>query len=360
MKILILGFTKIKYMPYLNFYIDNIDLIRNEVHLLYWNRDLKNETTDHLSNLILHEYRCFQRDDTLKLKKINSFINYRYFAINLLKENQYDVIIFLHSLPGILISDILIAHYKYKYIFDYRDSTFERFTLFKQIIGRLVKYSKLTFVSSDAFRKYLPKSEENKIYTTHNLLVDSLTHIKDKDNFGISSSKVRIGFWGFIRDEKINRQIIQKIGKDNRFELHFYGREQRIVKNLKIYSAEINAENVFFHGEYKPSDRYQFILKTDLIHNIYNDKNMMLALGNKYYDGIIFRIPQICFTESYMGKLVTKLSIGLECDPYQEDFTDLIYDYYMNLKEKEFKSNCEHELERINSEYEKSCKLIQI
>ena len=33
MKILILGFSKIKYMPYLNVYLENIDRVKNDVHL---------------------------------------------------------------------------------------------------------------------------------------------------------------------------------------------------------------------------------------------------------------------------------------------------------------------------------------
>ena len=45
---------------------------------------------------------------------------------------------------------------------------------------------------------------------------------------------------------------------------------------------------MFFHGDYKPEDRYTFVRNTDLIHNIYKDGNMMLAMGNKYYDGLIF------------------------------------------------------------------------
>ena len=45
MKILIMGFSKIKYMPYINFYLGNIDVAANDVHLLYWNRDLMPEDT---------------------------------------------------------------------------------------------------------------------------------------------------------------------------------------------------------------------------------------------------------------------------------------------------------------------------
>ena len=43
MKILLAGFAKIKYMPYVNFYLDNIDREKHEVHLVYWNRDLAEE-----------------------------------------------------------------------------------------------------------------------------------------------------------------------------------------------------------------------------------------------------------------------------------------------------------------------------
>ena len=54
MKILIIGFGKIKFMPYMNFYLDNIDKNANEVHLLYWNRDLREEDTSALECVTLH------------------------------------------------------------------------------------------------------------------------------------------------------------------------------------------------------------------------------------------------------------------------------------------------------------------
>ena len=43
MRILVLGFSKMKYMPYASFYIDRIDCNINEVEVLYWNRDRKEE-----------------------------------------------------------------------------------------------------------------------------------------------------------------------------------------------------------------------------------------------------------------------------------------------------------------------------
>ena len=138
---------------------------------------------------------------------------------------------------------------------------------------------------------------------------------------------------------------------DGRFELHYYGREQQVALNLKAYASELNVENVFFHGEYTPEQRYEFVRQTDVIHNVYYDDNTMLAMGNKYYDGVIFRIPQICMMGSFMGECVENAGVGLTCDPYDNDFTDIMYEYYRGLDKNEFDRKCDVELERIMGEY---------
>lgn len=350
-KILIMGFTKIKYMPYMNFYLESIDKDRNDIHILYWNRDLQDEDLSEYKSFTIHEFRCYQEDDVSKISKISSFLKYRKFVYKVIQKNKFDLIFVLHSLPGVLLSDVLTRQYQDKFIFDYRDSTYESISIFKKIVGDLVKKSKVTFVSSDGFRKFLPLECESKIFTSHNLLKESLEHRTDKEINGISSDKIRIAFWGFIRHEEINRVIIEKISLDKRFELHYYGREQQVALNLKKYVNDINATNVYFHGEYQPEDRYKFILTTDIIHNIYYDDNTMLAMGNKYYDGIIFRIPQICMQGSFMGKCASKGEIGMECNPDDNDFCDKIYSYYQKLNWQSFYENCNKELQKIYKEY---------
>jgi hypothetical protein len=156
MKILILGFTKIKYMPYMSFYLDQLDIKKHDIHILYWNRDLKHESKTELNGYTFHEFECYQEDDVPKTSKIPSFIKYRQYAKKSITRENFSFIFVLHSLPGVLIADILKKKYKNRYILDYRDSTYESFTWFKKIIGDLVKGSCVTFVSSDAFRQLLP------------------------------------------------------------------------------------------------------------------------------------------------------------------------------------------------------------
>ena len=351
MKIFIMGFTKVKYMPYMNFYLDNIDKAEHEVHILYWNRDQQSEDLSKYQGCVFHEFKLYQEDDVSKISKIKSFAKYRKYAKKLLKNEKFDFLFVLHSLTGVLVANVLKKNYRGKYIFDYRDSTYEGFAPFKRIVADLVENSYATFVSSDGFRKFLPENCSNKIYTSHNLLEDSLKHRDEKEKYGVPSKKIRIGFWGFIRHEEINKEIIKKIATDGRFELHYYGREQQVALNLKSYAKELGAENVFFHGEYKPEDRYEFVRKTDIIHNIYFDSNTMLAMGNKYYDGLIFRIPQICMPGSFMGEWVERAGVGFVCNPHDTDFTERVYAYYRGVAQSEFDRKCDVELDKIMEEY---------
>lgn len=358
MKILIIGFAKIKYMPYLNFYLENINKDKNDVHLLYWNRDMQEEDISHIQNVTLHEYKHYQEDDVSRLTKIGSFLKFRHFAKNLIKKENFDFVIVLTSVVAVLLSDVL-KQYKGKYIYDYRDITYENFAPYKRVVEALVKNSYYTFVSSDGFRKYLPEACADKIFTTYNILVDSFKHRDEKLLYGTDSRKIRIAFWGYIRHEHLNMKIIDRLKNDDRFELHYYGREQDIAKNIKKYVADTGVENVFFHGEYKPEDRYGFVRNTDIIHNMYDDSNMMLAVGNKYYDGIIFCLPQICTEGSYMGELVESKGIGVALDPDSESFNETIFDYYININNQEFRKKCDEEAAVIEQNYTRLADIIK-
>lgn len=357
MKVLLLGFSKIKYMPYANFYLDNINSISNEIHFVYWNRDLQEEDLSRYANISFFEFKYFQSDDVARITKIKEFLKYKKFAKKILKQNDYDLIVALHTFPAVLLRNVLIKKYKDKFIFDYRDSTYEKYSFFRKIIGRLVKNSKVTFVSSDAFRTLLPSDCEYKIITTHNILINTLKQTKNLPKES-PNEIIRIAFWGFIRDKQLNETLIEKISKDSRFELHYYGREQQIALSLKNFAKNINAKNVYFHGEYSPEDRYVFASKTDIIHNMFDDSNMMLAVSNKYYDSIMFKIPQLCYTGSFMAKQVKEKGIGYDCDPFSENFTSKVYEYYNSLNREIFVEACNKEMKSVRQQYMAAANII--
>ena len=354
MRVLLVGFAKIKYIPYLRFYLESIPK-GNEVHVIYWNRDCKEEDLSHLGGVTLHEFLRPQDDHGSRLGKVLAFRAFRRFAEGVIASLDFDLVICLHTFPAVLLRRTLLRSFKGRYIFDYRDSTYERFAPFRRIVSRLVSGSRYTFVSSDGFRRLLPDGEN--VITSHNILMDSLNH-RDAALGAEKSERIRIAFWGFIRGERVNRALIDRLGGDSRFELHYYGKEQRVTELLRSHARERKVDNVYFHGEYCARDRYEFVGRTDIIHNVFDDGNMMIAMSNKYYDGAIFRLPQLTMQGSFMGELVRSAGIGLAVDPYSENLGDVIYDYYTALRQDELRAACDKEVERVISEYEQGSRAV--
>lgn len=345
MRVLFLGFTKLRYMPYFYFYLERININDHEIHVINWNRDGLPDISIP-KGVISHTFEYLLPDEIPKHRKIYSFLKYRSFIKKIIKSGRFDRIIVLHSLPGMLISQLLINTYRERYIVDYLDYTYEHLFLFKRQLARLVNYSYATFVSSDAYRTFLPKN--NKVYTSHNLLSESLNH---RNVCSINKDKtIVISFWGLIRHQKINEQIIHRLANDTRFELRYYGREQATANALKNLVIKLGAKNIMFFGEYKPEERYKFAQETSIIHNIYDnhDINTQKAIGNKYYDGFVFGIPQLCMKDSEMGRLVTSFGIGLECDPDLENFADKIYLYYNSINSDSFLQACEERVQAVS------------
>ncbi len=354
MRVLLIGFAKLKYMPYKDFYLHKLDCGKQEVHFLYWNRNGKPEARE--PGIHYHEFVWPMEDDIPKLKKLRGFWAYRVYAQKLLQELQFDLIIVMHSIPAVLLNGILVRNYSGRFIFDYRDETYESFAPYRKCIHRAVEASYVTFVSSDGFRHLLPAS--GKIMTSHNLSVDvlhnRLFHRRDAEH------PLRIGFWGYIRHEQLNCALIDRLAGDSRFELHFYGREQAIAHRIRAHAAD--AQNVWFHGAYQPQERLDFANQTDLLHNLYSNTEappQRDAMTNKYYDGIGMYLPQLCMPDSFMGKRVQEQGVGLVCDPSWEDFGDRIWNYYHGLDALTFQRNCDLALERVLEQYNRGSECVE-
>ena len=96
-----------------------------------------------------------------------------------------------------------------------------------------------------------------------------------------------------------------------------------------------------------------------IIHNVYYDANMMLAMGNKYYDGLIFYLPQICMKGSFMGESVEKNGVGWQVNPYDEDFTEQIYVNYKQMQKDVFYNCCDRRLDEVVKEYATGVEIIK-
>lgn len=358
MKILLVGFTKLSRMPYVNFYLDAMANTDHEIHLLYWNRDGGIPEGPIAAGVNAHhEFRCVQEDQVAKLTKIPAFLRYRRYVKRLLREHSFDLLVVLHTLPGLILLDELMWKYRRSYVLDFRDVTFERILPFRWLVERMARNSTAVFVSSNAFRSFLPRMD--KIFTSHNLDPGLLGHREIRRRSTRQVSPLRVRYWGLIRHVRVNRQVIDQLGNDARFELHYHGVGGADAEALKRHVRERGVSNVHFHGSYRPEERYAFASETDILLNLYeNDATMAYAMGNKFYDGIALYLPQLCAAGSYMGERVTGSRVGLEIDPLREGFSESVFDYYRHIHWAEFEAHCDQELSGVLEEYQDSSRAI--
>lgn len=356
MKILLLGFGKIAYMPYMNFYLDTLKDHKNiEFELIYWDRDGKPDADVPKCIGKAYKFEAHLEEQLPFKKKLKYFFRYRAFALKVLRQNKYDKIIVLHTTPGLTLLDYLRLHYKGKYIVDFRDVSYEYVPIYRKLVGWLVSGSAITYVSSNAFRKFLPDLQN--IYTIHNYLEDSLNHKMLRKAESRKRDVLRISYWGLVRQLNVNKKIMDALGNDSRFELHYYGRMQQNGRDMEKYAIDKQYSNVFFHGQYMPEERYVFAQSTDLIHNLYDCGHTTgNAMGNKYYDGIIFGISQLCTNGSYMGDVVTKHNVGLSVDLDDRQMADKIWNYYHNIDWEQFEKDCDAALNDVVIEQKKAQK----
>ena len=150
--------------------------------LIIWNRD-KVEKPNR-ANWIFYEYPM----DSFQpfYKKICGFLSFSMYMRKMIKDRQYEKIIVLTTQTAIPLSDILLRKYKNKYIYDYRDVTFENVKLYRMLVNTLIRHSNFTAISSKGFVDNLNPSV--KFVMSHNTRDFEITSITKTSSIRLFST----------------------------------------------------------------------------------------------------------------------------------------------------------------------------
>lgn len=349
MNLALIGPSKLRYMTYMKQYLDILEEKDCAAHVIYWDRDGVPEQ-EWAYKATFHVFREDIRDDWPHYKKIIPFLKFRRYIRDVLKETKCKKVVFFQTVTGLSIFNYLVNRYSKNYIFDYRDIDWtQKIAFLKKATAKLVQSSALTFISSDGFRDYLQKSVH--IVRMHNVdggqLEESLSFNRLKNN-PRNGDCCKVAFWGNLRHGVIDNEALAAFGCDKRFEFHFYGAapEMSYYLEMKKVVEDGNFDNIFFHGLYSSSDRKKFVDDVDLLWNCYYFDNGAYnpAVSNKYYDGIMFRIPQVVFKNSFSGKEVPEKELGVAIDPSEPDYLDVIYLYWTSVNYKKFDIRAKKEI----------------
>ena len=325
--------------PYLHRYVDACVESNTSYEVLFWNRC--GEKLELPENY--YYFNLLSKEDKSVFLKIFDFLNYRRWLIKRIKKQKYDRLIILSTLSGIFLADVL-HKYKGRYIFDIRDYSYEHIKLFYLIEKKIIKNSAYTAISSPGFKNFLP---EHDYYIIHNM---QSSEAKYKGSFSKKQygEKLNVVWNGTMRYFQHQRNVIMRLANDPRFMMYFHGSGPELELYEK-FAEENKVDNIVFTGRYNNAQKIALLANADLLNNSYwmdNKNEVLFAVSNRYYDGLIYRIPQLLEAGTYKAKVCEDNGIGVAIDARVETFADRLYEWYFQIDVVRFDEKCQFLLDK--------------
>jgi hypothetical protein len=339
MKIGIIFSNELNVCPYVEKYTRILEEENVEYDYILWNRsDIKKNYPKN--------YLVYSEHSELyvkKYKKIGAFVRYAKYLNKLIQNNSYDKLIVLTSITAIMSFKFLIKKYKNKYIFDFRDLSFEQNYFFRYMLKKIIYNSYFTCISSPGFKEVLP---ENNYVIAHNF---QYKHLNNNNlDYHKKNPVIKLLHIGITRGETYNKRLVDIFGNDNRFVVNIVGNGND-TESFKEYIKNFNNINV--QGTYNNDDKEKYISEADMLLYYYPcGFNNNRALANKYYDGIIFKKPLVGNINTYSGRRIVSKNLGISLDLDDKQFANKLYNYYFDLNYDTYYNCAKKELDNVVEE----------
>ncbi len=320
--------------PYSRNYMNILKESGVKYDLIGWRRE--EEIKYSSGNVYMYEGSTAKRFSSALLKILPS-LGYRRFVKKLIKKKKYDKLIILTTQTTVILADVLLGKYRKKYIFDYRDRSYEYIKPYRALINALVNASDEMVISSPWFAELL--TDKKNYIQAHNLQNEYLSYRKDKFEKKAPGEKIIAGYVGALRSYDYHKWLIDIFANDSRFEFHTYGCGDDCDK-LAEYASQF--DNTFVHGGYREQEKYKIIDTFDMMcynypYNFVNDA----AIANKYYDSLIMKKPMFVNPKTRLGDFIVRNGMGVGIDENDMNAADKIFDWYINADEEKFVRACD-------------------
>lgn len=312
MKIAIIGATNIRHMSLISHYLENVDLENNQVDIIHTDKYNIEEFVNGITNH--YKYPVNINSTWSFAKKAINYYKFKPFAIKILKKNNYDFVIVWGSYTGQLFKNFLIKNFKERYILNVRDYFYEKNCVIFERMAQLVKYSYMTTISSEGFLEFLPESHKYQIIYSYNSKIINQAHTNKEIIF---NQPLKISFIGNVRFLEANKNILDELKNDSRYLLQFYGTGS---EELEKFAKENCIKNVKFHGGFDIKDTYKFLDDTDVINNLFGNKDIALdtALSIRMYYALFLNKPILTSKGTFTASQANEFGLGIEIDRLSE------------------------------------------
>lgn len=331
------------YCPYIGRYLERIRKTPQEYKVYFWNRSGDSLALDEHYDY----YDVASRLNKKKIKKLKDFYQFRKWVIRKLDADKPDKIIALSTLTGILLQNRLKREYAGRYIFDIRDYSYENISFFRKAEKELVDASYFTAISSKGFQEFLPAYD---YVIAHNFNRDEA---EIKRTFQRADGAIHFVFNGMVRYFSYQKLYLDLLGKDERFKMIYHG-DGPELEQYKEYCSKNGIWNVTFTGRYSNAEKPRLLSGAHIINNCYGipvgaGNEVKYAVSNKFYDGIIYHIPQLVEPGSYKAALTERYGVGFALRP-EDGIADELYKRYMEIDGPAFDARCDCALKEVVEE----------
>lgn len=329
--------------PYAKKYMNILENAKIPYDLIGWRREEKAQYFG--ENVYVYEGKAAKRYSS-PFAKIMPATGYRRYVKKLLKKKKYDSLIILTTQTALILCDVLLTRYRNKFIFDYRDKSYEYVKPYGMLVNAVIKASRETVISSEWFKNNL--TDKKEYILAHNFQEDFLKYRKKACVKRKDGEKIRVGYIGALRSFDYHKHLIDCFGNDRRFEFHICGCGDDVEK-LRAYAR--NFDNIFVHGVYLEEDKYSIIENFDIMcynypYSYVNDG----AVANKYYDALIMKKPMFVNPKTLLGAFIERENLGVGVDEESLDISGKIYDWYKNFDTFEFSKKCDFYMDKYIAE----------
>lgn len=328
--------------PFIEKYIDKFEHNSVEYEVILWNRD--GSKREYPPNYVV--YDAPMNVYIPKWKKLNGFFNFYRFLKKTLRERKYDKLVFLTTLTAVLCYGKTKKQYKGKYIFDFRDMSFEQNPVYRRMVKKIIHNSAFTCLSSPGFASVFEPCE---YVMAHNFRYSDIEKAKGYDiSLLPNKEKITLLHIGITRGEEYNKSLADIFGNDPRFEVFIVG-SGNDTESFINYSAKY--ENIHVQGTYNNEEKAALIAKADLLLYYYPCSfNCNRALANKYYDCLIYKKPLIGNINTYSGRRLEQNNMGISVDLAAEGVADRIETYFRNIDLNKFHDAINTEMKHVLEE----------
>lgn len=289
-----------------------------------------------------------------KSSKLPTFLRFRKYAIDILKKNNYQIVITWNTFTVFLFYTYLKRN-KIPYIHNIRDYFNENNILIKSFQNKVSKNSVLNTISSEGFLDFLPNQ---KYLMVHSLNKD--VDLRPDYTNKVKTGPIKIGFVGNVRFLEEQKRLIQLFKNDDRFLLYFCGTN---AEKLEPFIVKNRISNVELRGAFKPSETKNIINEMTLINNIFGNQSQSvktLTSIRLYHSTFLYK-PILVNEDTFMSDIVEKNGLGFSLDLKDSSVKDQVYQWYNSLNYQEYKEKCNifnGNIEKDNLNFKREFELI--